>query len=164
MDDNFSAYWKCFVDIKVAEEYYFLYVHHSKRRSDLINGFCVVMSLTGVVTLVCDYLPTLVASLIILIAQIISVLQPLYPFGNRLYASSRIYKEISSLSANAERTIFQYRYGNFTDEMLPPALTELQNEFSTLEKRFADPELFPRKKRLHKKAEQNVMTYTQSHF
>ena len=165
MNDVFGAYWQNFVDLKVAQEYYFLYVHHSKRRSDLINGFCMVMSLTGVVTLVNNYLPELAASLIVLIAQVISILQPLYPFGNRLYASSRIYKGISELTVKAECTINEYLYGSHcTEETLSSSLNELQTEFPSIEKRFADSELFPRNKRLHKKAEQNAMTYIQSHF
>lgn len=164
MNDVYSAYWQNFVNLKVAQEYYFLYVHHSRQRSNLINGFCMVMSFTGVVTLVNNYLPTLAASLIVLIAQIISILQPLYPFGNRLYASNRIYKGISGLTVKAERTINEYLHGDCTEEMLSSSLTELQAEFPRIEEGFADPELFPHNRRLHKKAEQNVTTYIQSHF
>ena len=98
-----------------------------------------------------EYLPTSFASVIILLAQIISALQPIYPFGDRLYASKCIYEQLRQLALTVEQTFNNVQYGSMNEEDLPAALAELQRTFASIESNIAAPDLFPRKKRLHQK-------------
>ena len=90
MNDAYNSYWTSFVDAKIAEEYYFLYIHHSRVFLWGINVICMATSFTGVVALITSYLPNLASSIIILVPQLISLFQPFYPFGDRLYAAKLI--------------------------------------------------------------------------
>lgn len=90
MNDAYNSYWTSFVDAKIAEEYYFLYIHHSRVFLWGINVICMATSFTGVVALITSYLPNLASSIIILVPQLISLFQPFYPFGDRLYAAMRV--------------------------------------------------------------------------
>jgi hypothetical protein len=89
MNDAYSSYWAKFLDAKITEEYYFLYIHQSKVFLWVINVICMATSFTGLIALIKDYLPNLVSSIIILLPQLISLFQPFYPFGDRLYAAIR---------------------------------------------------------------------------
>ncbi len=157
-------YWNEFLDIKVAEEYYFLYIHHSERRYWAINALGVLMSCTGIFTWISENLSPMQSSLIILAAQIICVLQPFYPFGERRYAATCIYQELRALALKAEQTINQVQFGSKDEGELPSALDELQRAFSSIESRFASPNLFPRNMRLHEAAQKNVAQELENHF
>lgn len=160
----FEEYWRTFVDVKVAEEYYFQYVHHSRHRVGAINGLSLLLTFLGVLTWVNAYLPPLWASIIILIAQVVSALQPMYPFGDRLYASQRIYEQMRKISLIAEQTINKVQFGHMDKADLPSALEELQKSFTSIEESLASPDLFPRNRRLHRKAEDAASQYLKSHF
>ncbi|MBD5151191.1 MAG: hypothetical protein HDT16_01550 [Oscillibacter sp.] len=159
-----EGYWQTFVDIKIAEEYYFQYVHHSRHRVGAINVLSLLVTFSGIVTWVNAYLPPLCASIIILFAQILSALQPIYPFGDRLYASQRIYEQMRKLSLTAEQTINQVQFGRMDESDLPASLKELQIAFASIEEDLASPDLFPRNNRLHQKAEDTALQYLKSHF
>ena len=157
-------YWNTFLDIKVAEEYYFQYVHHSRHRVWAINGVSLLVTCSGIVTWMNSYLPPLCSGIIILIAQAISALQPIYPFGDRLYASKCIYGQMRQLSLKAEQTINQVLFGRMNESDLPAALEKLQISFASIEESLASPDLFPRSNRLHKKAEDTASQYLKTHF
>lgn len=160
----FEAYWREFVDIKIAEQYFSLYANHSKHRIWVIDALCLISSLTGVITLANNYLSKVCSSVIILAPQIVSVLQPLYPYNQRLYAAQYIYQEYATLALTAEQTINGYLYGNIKDNDLLPALTQAQLESNNIESKFCSVDLFPKKKRLHKAAEKAVTQYLTIHF
>lgn len=157
-------YWRTFVDIKVAEEYYFQYVHHFRHRVLAINGISSLMALSGVVAWVNAYLPPFWASIIILAAQIICALQPMYPFGDRLYASKYIYEQMRKLALVAEQTYNRVQFGSMCENDLPAAFEELQKSFASIEESIASPDLFPRNKSLHRKAEKTASQYLRTHF
>lgn len=157
-------YWRTFVDVKVSEEYYFQYVHHSRHRVWAINGISFLMAFSGVVTWVNAYLPPFWASIIILTAQIICALQPMYPFGDRLYASKCIYDQMRQLALTAEQTFNRVQFGSMSEGDLPSALEDLQISFASIEKNIASSDLFPRSKRLHRKAERAASQYLKAHF
>lgn len=160
----YEVYWRNFVDIKIAEQYFSLYASHSKCRILMIDALCMIFSFTGIISLVNNYCPTVWSSLIILSSQIVSVLQPLYPYSQRLYAAQCIYREYSNLALIAEQTVNGYLYGNIEESDLLPALEHAQSESNDIESRFCSVDLFPKKNRLHKAAEKSVMQYLTVHF
>ena len=117
--------------------------------------------LTHVIT---SYLPNLASSIIILVPQLISLFQPFYPFGDRLYAAKLIHSEYSKLALDAEKNINQYLYGSKNIQDFAKLAVSFQKSLSSVEEKYAPPDLFPRKKRLHKKSERNVTQYINTHF
>lgn len=164
MNDAYSSYWAKFLDAKIAEEYYFLYIHQSKVYLWVINAICMVTSFTGLVALLKDYLPNLLSSIIILLPQVISLFQPFYPFSDRLYAAKLIHSEYSKLALDAEKNINQYLYGSKSTQDFSKLIVSFQKTLSAVEEKYAPPDLFPRKKGLHKKAQENVTQYINTHF
>ena len=160
----FEHYYREYIDVKIAEQYYLLYIHHSKRRLLFINAICLIMSFTGVATWVSESFHPYVAGLIILVSQIISVLQPLYPYADRVYAANCIFNELSALSVEAEQTVQRYLFDLIKESDIPDELLSFQNRFSSIESKFAASDLFPPKKGLHKKAEKATQQYLKIHF
>ena len=120
-----------------------------------INVICMATSFTGVIALITSYLPNLASSIIILVPQLISLFQPFYPFGDRLYAAKLIYSEYSKLALDAEKNI---------NQDFDRLAVSFQKSLSSVEEKYAPPDLFPRKKGLHKKSERNVTQYINTHF
>ena len=159
-----ESYWRAFVDIKIAEQYFSLYASHSQHRLWIINALCMIFSFTGIVSWATSYLPPTLSALIILGSQIVSVLQPLYPYSQRLYAAQCIYKEYSNLALLTEQKINGHLYGTVKDDDLLPALESAQRESNDIENRYCSVDLFPQKRMLHKTAQKRVTQYLAIHF
>lgn len=160
----YKTYWREFVDALVAEQYYLLYIHHSKRRLMVINAICLIMSFTGVATWVSNIFDPRISSLIILVSQIISVLQPLYPYADRVHAANCILDELRPLTLEAEQIIQGYLFDLKKECDLFDELVSFQNRFSSIQPKFASSDLFPPKKGLHKRAEKATTQYLRIHF
>lgn len=160
----YEAYWRKFIDIKIAEQYFSLYANHSQRRLWFINGLCMVVSFTGVASWISSYLTPFWSAFIVLVSQIVSVLQPLYPYSQRLYAAQCIHREYANLALTAEQTLNGYLYGEIKEKELLSKLEHVQTESHDIESRFCSVNLFPPKKRLHKKSEHKTMQYLTVHF
>ena len=160
----YEAYWREFVDVKIAEQYFSLYENHSQRCLWMINALCMIFSFTGVISWATSTLPAFWSVPIVLGSQIISVLQPLYPYSERLYAAKCIHKEYATLSLAAEQIVNGYLYGGMEEACLLNALERAQNESHDIESKFCSASLFPQKKKLHQQAEMNVLQYLTVHF
>ena len=159
-----EAYWREFVDIKIAEQYFLLYIHNSRRWQFAINAFCLVVSFTGVVTWIGDWLSPAISGIIILVSQVVSILQPLYPHSDRLFAGKCVFSELKSLALSAEQTWNQYLCGSLDEAAIASKLKKLQLDLAAVEDKFVTPELFPPKMRLHKKAEKTVEQFLRTHY
>lgn len=160
----YDSYWRKFVDIKIAEQYFSLYANHSQKRLWFINALCMIFSFTGVISWATSFLPPSWSVFIVLGSQVVSVLQPLYPYGQRLYAAQCIHREYASLSLSTEQTLNGYIYGEIDDTRLLFALENAQKESHDIEGKFCSVNLFPQKKILHKQAENIVLQYLNVHF
>ena len=75
-----------------------------------------------------------------------------------------IHSEYSKLALDAEKNINQYLYGSKNIQDFAKLAVSFQKSLSSVEEKYAPPDLFPRKKRLHKKSERNVTQYINTHF
>lgn len=158
-----EAYWRKFIDIKISEEYFFLYGLHSRNRIIAINVFCLAVSCTGIAAWFNNLNPAM-SSIIVLAAQLVSIFQTFYPYGERRYASKLIYNEYKQQALMAEQTLNNYLYGDLKGEELLPALEHLMDSTANIEDKFCDPDTFSRNMRLHRIAEQNTEKYLRIHF
>lgn len=160
----YEKFYQLFFEIKLAEEYYLLYVQRSKFWERTINIVACAGSTFGILSFVNDWLPPFVSSLIVLFAQIASVIQPFYPFGDRVYAGHCIYYDLSELTLECEQIINQHIHVGFRNNTLLMIYGCVQDTFLSIEKKYATSDLFPRKDAIHKKAENNAKTYVDVHF
>lgn len=159
-----EKYWRQLIDLKIAEEYFFLYIHHSRRRVVALNAICLAVSCSGVVAWFTNYFSPLLSSSIVLLAQIVSILQPLYPYSDRLYASELIYEEYKHQALIAEQTFNHFLFGQLDETGLSVELDQLQLNTCGIEERFCGPKTFAQNKRLHNVAQQHVEQYIDVHF
>lgn len=159
-----EPYWRKFIDAKVAEEYYFLYSHLCRRIVWSINAICLVLAGTGVAAWLTERLHPLAASLLILMAQSVGLLQPLFPFQDRLYASRYLYREYMNLSSEAEKVVTKVILGHVEENSLSENLDRIVSEMEDIEDKFSTSDLFPRRNRLHRKAQKAVLQYLNVHF
>lgn len=159
-----EPYWRKFIDARVAEEYYFLYSHLCRRTVWSINAICLVLTGTGVAAWLTERLHPLAASLLILIVQSVGLLQPLFPFQDRLYASRYLYREYTNLASEAEKAVTNVILGHVEEKSLSEKLNHIVSEMENIEDKFSTSDLFPRNKRLHKRAQKSVLQYVNVHF
>ena len=159
-----ESFWRCFIDAKIAEEYFFLYVHHSNRRVFAVNALCLLVSCTGVAAWLTDFAHPFLSGIVLLAAQAVSILQPLYPYNDRLHASEFIYQEYREHNLFAEQTLNHYYLGALDEAALSAKLDQFQLDTSRIEKKYCGPKTFAQNKRLHKIAEQHTAQYMDVHF
>lgn len=154
MSDKF---WSMLVDFKIAERYYWYYTNDSRMRNDLVSGICLLTSATGISAwYIWKRFPILWAILIAL-AQIVSVLKPLFPFYSRLIAARYIYQDIAALCIDAE--YIWITVDSSATEDLEKHLREFTKRYTDIENRFSTPDLFPAKPKLHANAQKDAATY-----
>ena len=162
----FECFWRVYLDILIAEKYYFLYAQESSYLLFLINLVCLASSLAAVSSFVNENAtrsPIPLAG-IILFSQIISAIQVLFPYTERFHAARNLNIELSALSLRGKLITDRYRFGKIDDDKLFVEMEKIQQEFQAVENRYAPSDIFPAKKRLHKIAEKDVEQYTKVHF
>ncbi len=156
--------WRLFIDAKIAEYYYLEYARHSSLYVFLLNALCLIASFSGIGAWFTNNLPPLQSSLLILAAQILCALQPLYPFSKRLYAANCIYGAYGDAALKAEQLFNRLLYGSLDMKMLPDQVEALQLEIASIEGKFSSASDFPQNMRFHKKAESSTTQYLNTHF
>lgn len=156
--------WRLFVDTKIAEFYFLFYAHRSNLYVFLLNAICSAASFSGIIAWITNNIDPLPASCIILFAQILCALQPLYPFSKRLYAANCIHTAYGETALRAEQLFNRYIYGSLKEKDLPDLVEELQREMAAIEGKLSSPSDFPQNMRFHKRAQDSTLQYIETHF
>lgn len=160
MDRNPMAqkYWDMFFDFKVSEYYYQLYSVHAHRQRNLLSALTTVGSAAFVLTWYqTGILPLLWGSLI-LIAQVLTALQPLLPFEKRMTAACYICSDLVHLNLEVEMEWYRFKIDSSEDEYREK-IDRYRKEYDRIEERFSDPYTFPKHKRLFKEAQESAQIY-----
>lgn len=158
-----EAYWRAFIDVKIAEEYFYLYGTHARNCIIAINMFCLAVSCTGIAAWLNNLNPWL-SSTIVLAAQLVSVFQTFYPYGERRYASKLIHDEYKQLAMTAEQTFNNYLYGTLEVSDFFAEWSSLKTASANIEIKYCSPDIFIPNNRLHHIAEQKVQKYLKTNF
>ena len=153
-----QKYWNMFFEFKVAEYYYQLYSLHAKKQRDFLSGLTTIGSAAFILSWYqTEVFPLLWGSLI-LVAQILTALQPYLPFEKRLTAACYICSDLIHLNLEIE-----LEWDNFSndssDEEYKDKTTYFRTEYARIEERFADSETFPKNKRIFKEAQKDDQIY-----
>lgn len=146
-----EKYWNMLFQFKLSENYFFRYYTSSLRKKNFISGICLLASASFVTTwAVSGVLPLLWAALIV-IAQLLSVLQPLLPFDQRVINAEYLFKEISKLTIEAETTWLAFD-NETTDKTYLKHYAEYTGRYLNIELDYS-AHIFPPNNRIHKSAE-----------
>lgn len=151
-------YWRLFFDIKVAVYYYQLYAVKAQNWRRAVSVLCTVSSLACVVSWYQSGLCPLLWGSLIFASQLVSVLQPLFPYDAQLHSATCIYAGLKRLARDAENTWFSFDEETCPDKILE-AIKRLSSDFGEIEAQFSSADTFPPNSRLHQKAEAFAMTY-----
>lgn len=149
-----QKYWDLFVRVKVSEYYYQFYSVNSDRWRTFIQAMCLIASacLSFSISWAVNESLALLWSLFILFAQIISTLQPIFPFEDRVHAAENIQKEFSELALLMEqRWIFFHT--ETSEQVIRQYFLDYQQIADKIESRYAPQKTFPIKPRLHQRAQ-----------
>lgn len=155
-------YWKKFVDLKVAQEYYLAYSVRSGRIEWGLNALCLVATCSGIAAIFSD-IPVFGIA-VALAAQIVCALQPILPFGKRKETAGYVYREYTGLVSQAEHTLYRVIGGEQPEDSLLGELDSIGNGMEAIEDKFSTSSLFPRNYRLHRQAEKSALQYINIHF
>lgn len=155
-------YWKKFVDIKVAQEYYLAYSVRSGRIEWGLNALCLLATCSGLAAILAD--APILGVVVAVSAQCVSALQPILPFGKRKEAAGYVYKEYTGLVAQAEHTLYRVIGGEQSEDSLMEELDGVGDGMESIEDKYSTSSLFPRNNRLHRRAEKAALQYINVHF
>lgn len=155
-------YWKKFVDIKVAQEYYLAYSVRSGRIEWGLNALCLVATCSGIAAIFSD-IPVFGIA-VALAAQIVCALQPILPFGKRKETAGYVYREYTGLVSQAEHTLYRVIGGEQPEDSLLVELDSIGDSMETIEDKYSTSTLFPRNYHLHRRAEKSALQYINIHF
>lgn len=150
--------WALIVDVKIAERYYWHYIGISKHYDHAISALCLFTSAASISTwYIWKVLPGFWA-IIAATAQIISTFQPLFPFAKRVTAATYVQQDLQRLFLDMENAWDRYENG-MSDKKVRELWTQFNQRYMDIENRFAPPELFPQKMKIHDKAQREAQTY-----
>lgn len=148
-----KEYWDMFNFMKYSEHYYQLYALRCKTISRIISAVCLLASSAFLATLCVSGRFRALWGVLALACQLISLLQPVFPYGKRLIAANYINQGIRTLLLDVERSWTEIRYYGKTDEEIVPLLAEYRNRYNAVESAYADADTFPYRKRIQDRAQ-----------
>lgn len=160
----FESYWRIYTDILVKETYYSLYAQKTAKQVFAINAICLAFTVSGVVGFLGEVLPAICASAIVVASQIVSAIQVLLPYSDRLYAARQINSELQELSLHAGITVKRYLFDRMTEDELFDDMVWLTTKLNQAENKFAPADLFPWSMRLHEKAQKDALQFIDVHY
>lgn len=145
-------FWSTFRYIKICEEYYKLYAARSDLYDRIVSLLCTIATAGSAIAWWATGIYAPLWATIILILQTLTLVKPNLPFAQRTVAANGLYKDLTYLSLEAERTWFSF-HTETTDFEAEDCSTELRTELNRIELKYAAPSLLPIKDKLFDRAE-----------
>lgn len=151
-------YWKIFYDLDVAVYYYQYYSIKASRQKRRISCICALASSAFAVSWL--KFPTwhFFWAALVFISQLISVLQPFFPYEKQYHAACYIHQDLSQLFSEAEH-IWRSIPENIDRHKIEDYTYSLKKKWDEIETRFASSDTFPPDNKLHNRAEESAETY-----
>ena len=155
MDQN---YWDKFYDTKLASYYFQFYAQMAKRKKTCISAICILASSAFLFQMAQTSSFRPVWLVIVFLCQLVSILQPLFPFEKQYHAACYIYEDVNQLSSDIE-TYWRSISDETSDEELNRRIAFFSEKYDRIESRFASPDLFPHNEKVYSTAKKNTDKY-----
>lgn len=149
--------WQTLKELKVAEYYHLHYAQHAKRCRQIVSAVCMFASAGCVVSWYYESGKSLWIGAFLLAAQIVALMQPLFPYEMQRQASCYIYAEVSYL--NIEVSSAWRKVDSFTEEEIDAKIEQFQKSYHRMEEKYSNAETLAQNKRVFKKAERDTRIY-----
>lgn len=160
-----DEFFKYYVALGHSVCYYREYYIHTRRINNIISGFLLLTSAASVVTWSFWKQYPLVWTIIIVLAQVVQILQPLMQSSKQHEALKYIIQDTAVLFddvCDVWETNFLYETPN--NSAAVPSLRELKQRERASKTRYAPEIDFPFKKRLDKRAQKTNTRYFWYHY
>lgn len=153
-----QQFWQNLVDVTIATFYYQYYAVHASRCRFWVSACCLISSSTFAFSWVYSQEHHMLFSILIFISQLISILQPLFPYSKQIHAAQYIFEDITQLRLDIEMKWMTIDTKT-SEEELASSLNSFRRQYDQIENRFASAKTFPHKPHLHKKAQNDAKNY-----
>ena len=147
-----EQYWQTYFDVTADACYYDHYAVHARRRNGFISAICFVATSSSVALLLTSTGPKSLWSILFVIAQIVMIIRPVFPFEKQQIAANYIAKELHGLEMELKNWILDIT-DETTDEDYVKQIKYAREKNDEIQFRFANAETFPKNKKLMKIAE-----------
>ena len=154
----YQSFWNKFYDTKLASYYYQFYALRARRGRTIVSALCLLASSVFLYQMTQSASFHMVWVIIVFICQLISIIQPLFPFEKQYHSACYIYQDVNQLCDSIEaywRTVSD----STTDDELNQEIISISDQYDRIESRFATADLFPQRKRLFRRAKENTDQY-----
>ena len=154
----YQSFWDKFYDTKLASYYFQFYAQTAKNWMTGIYGICILASSALLYNMAQSKSFQPIWAAIVFLCQLVSTLQPLFPFDKQYHAACYIYEDVNQLASEMEvywRTISE----ETSDEELNSKISFFSEKYDRIEYRFASADLFPQREKLLNRARMNTNKY-----
>lgn len=158
--------WSALQTLLYRQYYYQKYSVISKRCHNAIKCLCAVASSALAFWILGNPGFTTIGGIIILALQLVALIEPYFPFSDRVLAAEQIHKRISRLVLDAERQWYECFYGvsEISDADRIRAAFGYLRQCDEIEYEFASAGLFPPCPRIQAWAEKQTELYLRRYF
>ena len=137
-----DKFFKMMTEFKVAEYYYQAVARATAIAKVIISGVCL-LGTSGIAAMLgkLGAVPWF-CSVILVVCQVITVLQPVFPFDRRNIAANYINGGVRALLADVEQTWNQIDIDLIGEEEICGLITKYRQQYDRIEMTFADPSTF----------------------
>ncbi|MBQ7524741.1 MAG: hypothetical protein IJT08_03995 [Alphaproteobacteria bacterium] len=156
--EMYQSFWNTFYDLKLASYYFQFYALKARRLKATVSAICILASSAFLLQMAQSSSFQPVWVVVVFVCQLVSVLQPIFPYEKQYHAACYIYEDVNQLCAEIEaywRTISI----DTSDEDLNKQIVWFSGKYDTIEDRFATADMFPQRKKIYEKAKKNTDIY-----
>lgn len=152
-----DRYWAMFCDLKYKERYYWHYQIRARRINGLINGICLLTTSASVANwFIWQHIP-IVWSLLIISAQAIQVLKPLFPFSKQIDSLKFLIPAIDKLIIDVD---YSWNQTHQQDEkQISKLIKKYESQYIDLNNQFINEVYFPVIKNCEDKAQTDTINF-----
>lgn len=159
-----KIYWNTLVALHKHINYLQLYVHKCDRLDNSINMLVAIASSASIATwAVWDKYPFVWGG-IIASSQVITAIKPYFPYAERKKAAFNLYKGLSSLSIECDRTWFDIASKKLSKDQIREVAFNLQEKKNKMKEQHLKGMILPINEKLSIKAEEILQVHLNNNF
>lgn len=158
-----DRFFKLYIDIKVTERYYCIYVNRAVFWNSIITGVCLFGSAATISSWAVWNMIPIVWAVIIALSQVLATFRPLMKTSARLAAAKYLLPDLQRLSDDAtsywDEINLKCARDSLDDDSLLDTIKSFRERLTMTREKYAPSDLFPENSKYKKLAENDAVTY-----
>lgn len=153
-----EKYWLMYYEIKADSCYYQQYAVSSRNLKWLVSALCLFSTSATVYAWFQQFGRAQLWPVLALVFQVITVLQPLFPYESQNRSACYIAQDLEALLVEIELSLYGIS-GTTTDAEIAGMLSTYRREYEQIVNRFSRADTFTKSRRIMKKAEKEAREF-----